>query len=187
MDMSTISPFETLDFAASINQLCCDYVDAPVSGGDIGAKSATLTIMVGATEAAFSRVKPILELLGTSVTLIGSNSSGQICKIANQIVAALTIEAVSEGLLFASKAGADPCRVRQALMGGFASSRVLEVHGKRMIDRNFDPGFRIGIKPDDSALEQMNELLSYLTAHCCQGAAEPGTCAVGPVPGLPCC
>jgi 2-hydroxy-3-oxopropionate reductase len=152
MDMSTISPFETLAFAAAINKRGCDYVDAPVSGGDIGAKDATLTIMVGATEAVFIKIKPILELLGSTITLIGPNSSGQVCKIANQIIAALTIEAVGEGLLFASKAGVDPLKVRQALMGGLASSRVLEVHGKRMIERNFDPGFRIELHQKDLGL-----------------------------------
>ncbi|MDQ3186709.1 MAG: 2-hydroxy-3-oxopropionate reductase [Pseudomonadota bacterium] len=149
MDMSSISPLETRAFAARINQLGCDYVDAPVSGGDIGAKNATLTIMVGATETVFEKVKPVLELLGQSITLIGSSGAGQTCKIANQIIVALTIEAVGEALVFASKAGADPARVRQALMGGFASSRVLEVHGERMIKRTFEPGFRIELHQKD--------------------------------------
>ena len=149
VDMSSISPMETRVFAARINQLGCDYVDAPVSGGDIGAKDATLTIMVGATETVFEKVKPVLELLGKSVTLIGSNGAGQTCKIANQIIVALTIEAVGEALVFASRAGADPARVREALMGGFASSRVLEVHGERMIKRTFEPGFRIELHQKD--------------------------------------
>lgn len=149
VDMSSISPMETRTFAARINELGCDYVDAPVSGGDIGAKNATLTIMVGATEAAFEKVKPVLELLGKSVTLIGNNGAGQTCKIANQVIVALTIEAVGEALVFASKAGADPAKVREALMGGFASSRVLEVHGERMIKRTFEPGFRIELHQKD--------------------------------------
>lgn len=149
VDMSSISPIETRVFAARINQLDCDYVDAPVSGGDIGAKNATLTIMAGATETVFEKVKLIFELLGKSVTLIGGNGAGQTCKIANQIIVALTIEAVGEALLFASKAGVDPARVRQALMGGFAASRVLEVHGERMIKRTFDPGFRIELHQKD--------------------------------------
>lgn len=152
VDMSSISPVETRAFAARINQLGCDYVDAPVSGGDIGAKNATLTIMVGATETVFERVKPVLELLGKSITLIGSNGAGQTCKIANQIIVALTIEAVGEALLFASKAGADPVKVREALMGGFASSRVLEVHGERMIKRTFAPGFRVELHQKDLSL-----------------------------------
>ncbi|MBA4144055.1 MAG: 2-hydroxy-3-oxopropionate reductase [Nitrosospira sp.] len=152
MDMSTISPAETRQFAANITKIGCDYVDAPVSGGDIGAKDATLTIMAGAKEAVFIKVKPILELLGRSITLIGPYGAGQICKIANQIIAALTIEAVAEGLLFASRAGADPSKVRQALLGGFASSRVLEVHGARMINRAFDPGFRIELHQKDLSL-----------------------------------
>ena len=132
-----------------INQLGCDYVDAPVSGGDVGAKNATLTIMVGAAETVFEKVKPVFELLGKSITLIGDNGAGQTCKIANQIIVALTIEAVGEALLFASKAGVDPVKVRQALMGGFAASRVLEIHGERMIKRTFDPGFRIELHQKD--------------------------------------
>lgn len=152
MDMSSISPAETRVFASRINRLDCDYVDAPVSGGDIGARDATLTIMVGAAETVFARVKPILDLLGKSVTLIGGNGAGQVCKVANQITVALTIEAVGEALLFASKSGVDPSKVRQALMGGFASSRVLELHGERMIRRLFEPGFRIGLHQKDLGL-----------------------------------
>ncbi len=149
VDMSSISPIETQKFALKINQLGCDYVDAPVSGGDIGAENATLTIMVGAKQAVFDKVRPILALMGQNITLIGENGAGQTCKIANQIVVALTIEAVGEALLFASKAGADPEKVRQALMGGFASSRVLEIHGNRMIKRIFEPGFRIELQQKD--------------------------------------
>ncbi|SFK14024.1 2-hydroxy-3-oxopropionate reductase [Nitrosomonas aestuarii] len=149
IDMSTISPLATQQFAIKINELGHDYVDAPVSGGDIGAQNAALTIMVGADEAVFSKVKSILELMGKQVTLIGGNGAGQVCKIANQIIVALTIEAVGEALLFVSKAGVDPEKVRQALMGGFAASRVLEVHGERMINRRFDPGFRIELQQKD--------------------------------------
>lgn len=149
IDMSSISPIETRKFAANINQLGCHYVDAPVSGGDIGAKSATLTIMVGAQKHIFMKVKPILELMGKEITLVGENGTGQICKLANQIIVALTIEAVGEALLFASKAGANPNKIRQALMGGFASSRVLEIHGKRMIKRKFKPGFRTELHHKD--------------------------------------
>ncbi|SEO35585.1 2-hydroxy-3-oxopropionate reductase [Nitrosospira multiformis] len=156
MDMSTISPAETRKFAAEINELGCEYVDAPVSGGDIGARNATLTIMVGATSSAFVQVKPVLELMGKTITLIGPNGTGQVCKLANQIIAALTIEAVSEGLLFASKAGADVRKVRQALMGGFAYSRVLEVHGERMIERAFEPGFRVELHQKDLGLALSN-------------------------------
>jgi 2-hydroxy-3-oxopropionate reductase len=149
VDMSSISPFETKTFAKRINQLGCEYVDAPVSGGEIGAKNAALTIMVGATASAFAKVNPLFELMGKNITLVGENGAGQICKVANQIMVALNIEAVAEGLLFASKAGADPAKVRQALLGGFASSRVLEVHGERMIKRTFDPGFRIELHQKD--------------------------------------
>ncbi|MEO7953395.1 MAG: 2-hydroxy-3-oxopropionate reductase [Polaromonas sp.] len=149
VDMSSISPMETKEFAKKINALGCDYLDAPVSGGEVGAKAASLTIMVGGPDAAFERAKPLLELMGKNITLVGGNGDGQTCKVANQIIVALNIAAVGEALLFASKAGADPARVRQALMGGFASSRILEVHGERMIKRTFEPGFRIGLHQKD--------------------------------------
>jgi 2-hydroxy-3-oxopropionate reductase len=149
VDMSSISPIATRAFAQRITALGCDYVDAPVSGGEVGARAASLTIMAGATEAAFARVKPLFELMGKNITLVGGIGDGQTTKVANQIIVALTIEAVGEALLFASKAGADPAKVRQALMGGFASSRILEVHGERMVKRTFDPGFRIELHQKD--------------------------------------
>lgn len=149
IDMSSISPIATREFAARIEALGCDYLDAPVSGGEVGAKAASLTIMAGGTEAAFSRARPILDRLGKNVTLVGSSGAGQTAKVANQIVVALTIEAVAEALVFAARSGVDPERVRQALMGGLASSRILEVHGDRMIRRTFDPGFRIELHQKD--------------------------------------
>lgn len=149
IDMSSIGPIETKDFAARINELGCDYIDAPVSGGEVGAKAGSLTIMIGAPEAAFERAKPLFELMGQNITLVGGNGAGQTTKVANQIIVALNIEAVSEALLFASKAGADPAKVREALMGGFASSKILEVHGERMIKRTFNPGFRIELHQKD--------------------------------------
>ena len=149
VDMSSISPLATKDFAKRINALGCEYLDAPVSGGEVGAKGATLTIMVGGSEATFAKVKPLFDLMGKNITLVGGNGDGQTCKVANQIIVALNIEAVAEALLFASKAGADPAKVRQALMGGFASSRILEVHGERMVKRTFDPGFRIELHQKD--------------------------------------
>jgi 2-hydroxy-3-oxopropionate reductase len=149
VDMSSISPIATKEFAKRIGEKGCDYLDAPVSGGEVGAKNAALTIMVGGPEAAFERVKPLFELMGKNITLVGGNGDGQTAKVANQIIVALTIEAVAEALLFASKAGADPARVRQALMGGFANSRILEVHGERMVKRTFDPGFRIELHQKD--------------------------------------
>jgi 2-hydroxy-3-oxopropionate reductase len=152
VDMSSISPIETKEFAKRINALGCDYLDAPVSGGEVGAKAASLTIMVGGPEAVFERIKPLFELMGKNITLVGGNGDGQTCKVANQIIVALNIAAVSEALVFASKAGADPARVRQALMGGFAASRILEVHGERMIKRTFAPGFRIGLHQKDLSL-----------------------------------
>ena len=152
VDMSSISPIATRDFAARVRQLGAEYLDAPVSGGEVGAKAGTLTIMVGGEAAAFERVRPYFEAMGKTVTLVGGSGDGQICKVANQVIVALTIEAVAEALLLAAKAGADPARVRQALMGGFASSRVLEVHGERMLARTFDPGFRVALHQKDLGL-----------------------------------
>jgi len=149
IDMSSISPIKTKEFAARINALGCSYIDAPVSGGEVGAKAGTLSIMVGAEKDVFDKVLPLFELMGSNITLVGGNGDGQTAKVANQIIVGLTIEAVGEALLFASKAGADPARVRQALMGGFASSKILEVHGERMIKRTFDPGFRIELHQKD--------------------------------------
>lgn len=149
IDMSSIDPIATRAFAARIRALDCEYVDAPVSGGEVGAKAASLTIMCGATPATFDKVRPLFELMGKNITLVGEVGTGQVAKVANQIIVALNIEAVAEALVFASKAGADPARVREALMGGFAASRILEVHGQRMIDRTFAPGFRIELHQKD--------------------------------------
>ncbi|HUN95636.1 MAG TPA: 2-hydroxy-3-oxopropionate reductase [Bradyrhizobium sp.] len=149
VDMSSISPLATKEFAKRVNALGADYLDAPVSGGEVGARAASLTIMVGGPQAAFDRAKLLFEMMGKNVTRVGENGDGQTTKVANQIIVALTIEAVGEALLFASKAGADPALVRQALMGGFASSRILEVHGERMVKRNFEPGFRIELHQKD--------------------------------------
>jgi 2-hydroxy-3-oxopropionate reductase len=168
IDMSSISPTSTKTFAQKINALGCDYLDAPVSGGEVGAKQATLTIMVGGPEAAFERALPLFHAMGKNVTLVGTeNGAGQTTKVANQIIVALTIEAVAEAMVFASKAGADPAKVRQALMGGLATSRILELHGERMIKRTFNPGFRIELHQKDLnlALQAGKEL----------GVALPGT------------
>jgi len=150
IDMSSISPVATKEFAKKINALGCDYLDAPVSGGQVGATQATLTIMVGGPSAAFARAKPLFETMGKTITHVGeSNGDGQTCKVANQIIVALNIQAVAEALVFAAKAGADPAKVRQAISGGFAASRVLELHGERMLNRAFDPGFRIRLHQKD--------------------------------------
>jgi 2-hydroxy-3-oxopropionate reductase len=150
IDMSSISPIETKDYAKRVNEKGCDYLDAPVSGGEVGAKQATLTIMVGGPDAAFARAQPLFELMGKNITHVGPEpGAGQICKVANQIIVALNIQAVSEALVFASKAGADPAKVRQALMGGFASSRILEVHAERMLNGTFNPGFKIKLHQKD--------------------------------------
>ncbi len=152
VDMSSVSPIDTKVFAQKINALGCDYLDAPVSGGEVGAKNATLSIMVGGSEKVFDSVKPLFELMGKNITLVGGNGDGQTAKVTNQIIVALTIEAVAEALLFAARAGADPARVRLALMGGFASSKILELHGERMVKRTFDPGFRIALHQKDLSL-----------------------------------
>jgi 2-hydroxy-3-oxopropionate reductase len=167
VDMSSISPMATKDFAARIQALGSDYLDAPVSGGEVGAKAASLTIMVGGSEAAFARAEPLLKLMGKNITHVGGSGDGQTTKVANQIIVALNIAAVAEALVFAAKAGADPAKVRQALMGGFASSRILEVHGERMIKRTFNPGFRIGLHQKD-----LNLALQGAKA---LGVALPGT------------
>ncbi|MDO8714602.1 MAG: 2-hydroxy-3-oxopropionate reductase [Polynucleobacter sp.] len=149
VDMSSISPIATKEFAKKINALSCEYLDAPVSGGEVGAKNASLSIMVGGSESVFEKVKPLFALMGKNINLVGGNGDGQTAKVANQIIVALNIEAVGEALLFAARAGANPEKVRQALMGGFANSKILEVHGERMVKRTFDPGFRIELHQKD--------------------------------------
>ena len=149
VDMSSISPIATKEFAKKLAALGVKMLDAPVSGGQVGAEKATLSIMVGGEPDVFEQIKPYFELMGKNIVHIGENGDGQTCKVANQIVVALTIEAIGEALLFASKAGADPKKVREALLGGFAQSRILEVHGERMIGRSFDPGFRIRLHQKD--------------------------------------
>ena len=149
IDMSSISPIATKEFAKKVRETGAEYVDGPVSGGEVGAKNASLSIMAGGSQESFDRALPLFQLMGKNITLVGDCGDGQVTKVANQIIVALTIEAVAEALVFASKAGADPARVREALMGGFASSRILEVHGDRMVKRTFDPGFRISLHQKD--------------------------------------
>ena len=160
VDMSSISPTATREFARRIGERGADYLDAPVSGGEVGAKAGTLTIMCGGDEGAFQRAQPLLALMGKNITHVGGAGDGQVTKVANQIIVALNIAAVGEALVFAAKAGADPAKVRQALLGGFAASRVLEVHGERMIKRTFQPGFRIRLHQKDLnlALQGAREL-----------------------------
>ncbi len=160
VDMSSISPIATKEFAKRLEAMGVRMLDAPVSGGEVGAKNATLSIMVGGAEDVFGKIKPYFELMGKNITLVGGNGDGQTCKVANQIIVALTIEAVSEALVFASKAGADPAKVRAALLGGFAHSRILELHGDKMIKRTFQPGFRIRLHQKDLnlALESARKL-----------------------------
>ncbi|NRB67557.1 MAG: 2-hydroxy-3-oxopropionate reductase [Vibrio sp.] len=149
IDMSSISPIATKAIAARVNESGAQYLDAPVSGGEVGAINASLSIMVGGEPSAFDKARPLFEVMGKNITLVGDNGAGQTCKVANQIIVALNIEAVSEALVFASKAGADPARVRQALLGGFANSKILEVHGERMVEGTFDPGFKITLHQKD--------------------------------------
>jgi 2-hydroxy-3-oxopropionate reductase len=183
IDMSSISPLASKDFALRISAHGCDYLDAPVSGGELGARAASLTIMVGGNPEAFARAQPILAQMGKNISLVGDVGAGQIAKVANQIIVALTIEAVGEALLFASKAGVDPAKVRQALMGGFAASRILEVHGERMIKRNFAPGFRMDLHRKDLglALEGARALKVSLphTASCAQLMNAAGALGAG--------
>ena len=178
VDMSSIDPIATQAFAKRIADVGAEYLDAPVSGGEVGAKAASLTIMVGGKSEVFDRIKPLFELMGKNITLVGDSGAGQICKVANQIIVALNIAAVSEALTFASKAGADPARVRQALMGGFAASRILEVHGERMVKRSFAPGFRIALHQKDLnlALQSARQLHMALPQTAC-AAQLMQTCA----------
>ena len=185
VDMSSISPIDTKVFAQKINALGCQYMDAPVSGGEVGAKAASLTIMVGAEEATFNAVLPLLQLMGKNITLVGGNGDGQTTKVANQIIVALNIAAVGEALLFASKAGADPAKVRQALMGGFAASRILEVHGERMVKRTFNPGFRISLHQKDLNLALAGAKAMGLALPQTAGAAQlMQVCAANNMAGL---
>ena len=149
IDMSSISPSATKQFAEKINATGAQYLDAPVSGGEVGAKAGSLSIMVGGSEESFARALPLFQVMGKNITRVGGNGDGQTAKVANQIIVALNIQAVAEALLFAAKNGADPAKVREALMGGFAGSKILEVHGERMIKGTFDPGFRINLHQKD--------------------------------------
>ncbi|NBW51995.1 MAG: 2-hydroxy-3-oxopropionate reductase [Betaproteobacteria bacterium] len=185
VDMSSISPMDTKVFAQKINALGCQYLDAPVSGGEVGAKAASLTIMVGGEQATFDTVLPLLQLMGKNITLVGGNGDGQTTKVANQIIVALNIAAVGEALLFASKAGADPAKVRQALMGGFAASRILEVHGERMVKRTFNPGFRISLHQKDLNLALSGAKAMGLALPQTAGAAQlMQVCAANDMAGL---
>jgi 2-hydroxy-3-oxopropionate reductase len=183
--MSSISPMDTKVFAQKVNALGCQYLDAPVSGGEVGAKAASLTIMVGGEQATFDTVLPLLQLMGKNITLVGGNGDGQTTKVANQIIVALNIAAVGEALLFASKAGADPAKVRQALMGGFAASRILEVHGERMVKRTFSPGFRISLHQKDLNLALSGAKAMGLALPQTAGAAQlMQVCAANDMAGL---
>ncbi len=149
VDMSTISPLATKAIAMDLLAKGVEMLDAPVSGGETGAINGTLTIMVGGKPDVFERVKPLLECMGKTITLVGGSGAGQVAKACNQIIVAVTIEAVAEALTFARKSGVDAAKVREALMGGFAGSKILEVHGKRMLDNDFKPGFKVRLHQKD--------------------------------------
>lgn len=149
IDMSTILPIAARQLAQQAKTFGCDFLDAPVSGGDIGAQNATLSIMVGGDESAFQRALPIFQAMGKTILHMGDSGAGQVTKAANQILAAINMEATCEALVFAAKAGVDPVKVRQALMGGAAYSRSLEFHGQRILERNFKPGFRLRLHRKD--------------------------------------
>jgi 2-hydroxy-3-oxopropionate reductase len=170
IDMSTISPVVARRLAQEARAIGCEMLDAPVSGGTAGARDAALSIMVGGSGAALARARPILEVLGKTITHVGGPGAGQVCKACNQVVVALTIEAVGEALVLARKAGVDPAKVREALLGGFAQSRILEVHGRRALERNFEAGFKARL--------QLKDLAIALEAGREYGAAMPATAVV---------
>lgn len=172
VDMSSISPAATVQLATQVAARGGSMLDAPVSGGEIGAINATLSIMVGGDDAAFARVKPIFEAMGNAerIVHIGKSGAGQVCKICNQIAIGGALAGVSEAFALARKAGVDPALVRQALLGGFAASRVLEVHGERMLTGNYKPGFRARLYQKD--LRLANEAASA------NGVAIPATAIV---------
>jgi 2-hydroxy-3-oxopropionate reductase len=170
VDMSTISPAATRSIAARLAQRGVRMLDAPVSGGDIGARDGTLSIMVGGPAQAFERVKPLFDVLGQNIVHIGDHGAGQVCKACNQIVVGQTIAGVGEALLLAEAAGVDGARVREALLGGFAGSRILEVHGRRMLEGDYAPGFK-------AALHQKDMRIVQEAAHAL-GLALPGTALV---------
>jgi 2-hydroxy-3-oxopropionate reductase len=170
VDMSTISPVATRRMSEELNKRGAAMLDAPVSGGEVGAINGTLSIMTGGDPEVFARVKPYFEAMGKNIVLVGGNGAGQVAKACNQIVVAVTIEAVSEALTFARKNGVDAGKVREALMGGFAGSKILEVHGQRMLDNDFRPGFK-------TRLHQKDLKIVMDTAHQL-GLALPGTAIV---------
>jgi 2-hydroxy-3-oxopropionate reductase len=164
VDMSTISPSTAMRVAEKLEEKGAEMLDAPVSGGDVGAMEGTLSIMVGGKQEIFESMLPVLQKMGKNVSHVGDHGAGQVAKAANQIIVALTIEAVAEALIFAKKSGVDPKRVRDALMGGFAQSRVLDLHGQRMLDRNFEPGGRVALHKKDTeiAMSMAKEQGMYL-------------------------
>ena len=149
VDMSTISAAATRTIAERLRAQGVAMLDAPVSGGEVGAIDGTLSIMVGGEVPDFDRVRPLLEVMGRNIVHVGGSGAGQVCKSCNQIVVGATIAGVAEAILLARASGVDPARVRAALLGGFAASRILEVHGQRMIDGNFAPGFKARLHQKD--------------------------------------
>lgn len=190
VDMSTISPLVTREIARKLGEKNIEMLDAPVSGGDIGAIDGTLSIMVGGKPEVFARVKPLFECMGKNIVHIGANGAGQVAKACNQIIAAVTLEAVAEALTLARRNGADPARVREAMLGGFAWSKVLEVHGRRIVERDFKPGFKARLHRKDLkivtdtaahlglALPQASLVASHLNALVGMGLGDEDSAAV---------
>ncbi|HZA55069.1 MAG TPA: 2-hydroxy-3-oxopropionate reductase [Candidatus Udaeobacter sp.] len=149
IDMSSISPIVSRKLAQEAEKRGMDMLDAPVSGGEAGAINATLSIMIGGKAAAVERAMPVFQVLGKNIVHVGDAGAGQVTKAANQMVVGTTIAIVGEALVLSAKAGVDPAKVRQALLGGFAQSKILEAHGQKMLERNFKPGFRIRLHEKD--------------------------------------
>ena len=149
IDLSTISPEKTVDINNYLNKKDSFFLDAPVSGGEAGAISGKLSIMVGGNKKAFTRVKKVLSIIGEKITYIGGSGSGQICKACNQILVAQTIQSISEIITIAKKSKIDPAIIRTALLAGYANSKILEIHGKRMIDSDYEPGFKLSLHNKD--------------------------------------
>lgn len=164
VDMSTVAPATSKKIAETLETQGMEMLDAPVSGGDVGAKEASLAIMVGGKKDIFEKALPVLQKMGKNVRYVGDHGAGEVAKAANQIIVALTIEAVAEALIFTKKSGVDPEKVRDALLGGFAQSRILELHGQRMLDRNFEPGGKVRLHQKDTeiAMTSARELGMYL-------------------------
>ena len=190
IDMSTISPEGATQINSKLNKKGAFFIDAPVSGGEAGAILGNLSIMVGGDKKAFHKVKPILKMLGEKITYIGNSGSGQICKMCNQVLVAQTIQAVSEIINISRKSKVDASKVREALLGGYANSKILEIHGKRMIDSDFKPGFKLSLHYKDLKiaksflnslgiqLKSLNQVKKLMNLAECEGLSDLDSSAI---------